>query len=219
VPSNEGRGYVLRRILRRAVRYGRQYLGVHEPFPLQVGAGGRRAMGHAFPELKDKPERVADLVRDEEESFIKTLDRGIALFEEAADRAKQAGKTAISGEDAFKLHDTYGFPVDLTEVMARERGMTVDTPEYERLMEAAREKARSGGRTEAQLRSIFPWVPGTDDFYKFRRCEHEADDRLCPRGSHARPGRPDDVAGTTVAMITDQTCAYAEQAARWGDES
>jgi len=176
VPSNEGRGYVLRRILRRAVRYGRQYLGVHEPFLCKLVPVVVEAMGHAFPELKDKPERVADLVRDEEESFIKTLDRGIALFEEAAERSRQAASTSISGEDAFKLHDTYGFPVDLTEVMARERGMTVDTAEYERLMEAARERARgAAGKTmSSQLAAWhFDSVGWKTAFvgYETRRCE------------------------------------------------
>src|ERR1043166_9409579 len=113
MPSNEGRGCVLRRILRRAVRYGRQYLGTREPFICKLVPAVVEAMGEAFPELRKNPERVADIIRDEEQSFIKTLDRGIALFEEAATYAAEPHHGRISGEDAFKLHDTYGFPIDL----------------------------------------------------------------------------------------------------------
>jgi alanyl-tRNA synthetase len=148
VPSNEGRGYVLRRILRRAVRYGRQYLGMHEPFlcdlvePLVVHMGG------VFPELiKSHGGRnvahVTEILREEEESFGRTLDRGIKLFNEAAEYAMNHHHGRMGGEDAFKLHDTYGFPIDLTELMAIERGLTVDIGEYERLMEVARDKARA----------------------------------------------------------------------------
>ncbi|MGH7213923.1 MAG: alanine--tRNA ligase, partial [Tepidisphaeraceae bacterium] len=121
VPSNEGRGYVLRRILRRAVRFGRQQLELREPFlhtlvPIVVDT-----MGDAFPELKKNPKHVAELVEGEEVSFGRTLDRGIELFENAAERAKG---NVIAADDAFKLHDTYGFPIDLTRIMAEERGMT-----------------------------------------------------------------------------------------------
>src|SRR5687767_13517946 len=108
VPSNEGRGYVLRRILRRAVRFGRQQLGLRDPFLCRLVPVVVDAMGGAFPELKVAPARVCDIILDEEVSFGRTLDRGIALFEEAAGRAE--GRT-VGGGDAFKLHDTYGFPI------------------------------------------------------------------------------------------------------------
>jgi alanyl-tRNA synthetase len=138
VPSNEGRGYVLRRILRRAVRYGRQTLGLEGGFFAKLVPVVVEHFGGAFPELRANPGRVAEVLREEEESFGKTLDRGLKLFDEAG------RKGAISGEDAFKLHDTYGFPIDLTTLMAEERGMKVDVAGYERLMEEAREKARAG---------------------------------------------------------------------------
>src|SRR5439155_18909611 len=141
VPSNEGRGYVLRRILRRAVRFGRQQLELKEPFLHTLVPIVVEAMGGAFPELKKDPKRGVELIKDEECSCGRSLDRGIALFTEAAARAK--GMT-ISGDDAFKLHDTYGFPVDLTRIMAEERGMTVDVGGYERLMEQGREVAGAG---------------------------------------------------------------------------
>ncbi|MBI1337606.1 MAG: alanine--tRNA ligase [Phycisphaera sp.] len=139
VPGNDGRNYVLRRILRRAFRYGRQTLGVHKPFLCELVPGVVDAMGEAFPELTKNPQHVIDLIKDEEESFGKTIDRGIALFEEAASKAK-----TISGGDAFKLHDTFGFPLDLTQLMAQERGMTVDVEGFEKLMEQARETSRAG---------------------------------------------------------------------------
>ncbi len=152
MPSNEGRGYVLRRILRRAVRYGRQYLNMHEPFLCDLVEPLVAHMGDVFPELRNGPDAarprdnvayIAEILRDEEESFGKTLDRGIKLFNEAAEYSRKHHHGRVSGEDAFKLHDTYGFPIDLTELMAEEQGLTVDIGEYERLMEVAREKARN----------------------------------------------------------------------------
>ncbi|MCC7191992.1 MAG: alanine--tRNA ligase [Phycisphaeraceae bacterium] len=145
VPSNEGRGYVLRRILRRAVRFGRQQLGMRDPFMYRLVDTVAEAMGEAFPELRKNPGRVKDLIKDEEVSFGKTLDRGIELFDEAAKRGGTAN--TIAADDAFKLHDTYGFPVDLTRVMAEERGMTVDIAGFEKLMDEAKEQARAGGGT------------------------------------------------------------------------
>ncbi len=145
VPSNEGRGYVLRRILRRAVRFGRQQLGMRDPFMYRLVDTVAEAMGEAFPELRKNPGRVKDLIKDEEVSFGKTLDRGIELFDEAAKRGGTAN--TIAADDAFKLHDTYGFPVDLTRVMAEERGMTVDVAGFEKLMDEAKEQARAGGGT------------------------------------------------------------------------
>ncbi|NUQ48160.1 MAG: alanine--tRNA ligase, partial [Phycisphaerae bacterium] len=147
VPSNEGRGYVLRRILRRAVRYGRQYLGTNEPFLCELVAAVVDSMGEAFPELRTahggrNVRHVAEILREEEASFGRTLDRGIALFNDAADHARRRHHGRITGDDAFRLHDTFGFPIDLTELMAEEQGLTVDIGEYERLMEEARQKAR-----------------------------------------------------------------------------
>ncbi|MHC4106697.1 MAG: alanine--tRNA ligase [Planctomycetota bacterium] len=139
-PSNEGRGYVLRRILRRAVRHAHQTLRVEGPLLCDLVPAVVESLGGAFPELKDKPEKVAEVIHDEEESFLRTLDRGIELFDAAAKTGEQRSK--ISAEDSFKLHDTYGFPIDLTRVMAEERGMTVDETGYEALMEQARQRSR-----------------------------------------------------------------------------
>ncbi|MCX7887121.1 MAG: alanine--tRNA ligase [Verrucomicrobiae bacterium] len=138
LPSNEGRGYVLRRILRRAVRYGRN-LGFREPFFYKLADAVAENFGDVFPELQRHKERIRSVLRAEEESFNRTLDRGIELFEEVA--ATLRGNVFPAAE-AFKLYDTYGFPLDLTELMARERGLTVDVTGFERLMEEQRQRAR-----------------------------------------------------------------------------
>ena len=132
-PGNEGRNYVLRRVLRRAERYGRQYLGATKPFLCDLVPAVVEVMGAAFPELKKDPQRVVSILRVEEESFVRTLDRGIRLFQDASGRAKQTNSGKISGSDAFLLHDTYGLYIDITEQMAQEAGQEVDRPAYEQL--------------------------------------------------------------------------------------
>ncbi|MGV6814431.1 MAG: alanine--tRNA ligase [Phycisphaerales bacterium] len=149
MPSNEGRGYVLRRILRRAVRYGRQKLGAPEGFLAALAPTVIETMGGAFPELVPNGERVIGIIAEEETSFGKTLDRGIKMFEGLIDDTK-----SISGEDAFKLYDTYGFPIDLTEIMAQERGLRVDLEGFEKAMEAAKERSRQGGRKDGGEQKI-----------------------------------------------------------------
>ena len=147
LPSNEGRGYVLRRILRRAVRYGRQTLGVQEPFFYRLVPAVVEPLSDAFPELSHSPGQVADVIREEEELFGKTLDRGIEHFGQAA---KRGGKQ-ISGPDAFELYATYGFPLDLTELMAQERGMSVDVAGFDTEMQRHQEISR-GQAGQAQAR-------------------------------------------------------------------
>jgi alanyl-tRNA synthetase len=141
-PGNEGRGYVLRRILRRAVRHAHQTLQTSGAWLYELVPTVVRTLGDAFPELAQRPEKIADVIRDEEESFLRTLDRGLDLFTGAVDGANKAGRTRISADDAFKLHDTFGLPIDLTRVMAEERGMTVDLDGYETLMDEARQRSR-----------------------------------------------------------------------------
>jgi alanyl-tRNA synthetase len=139
IPSNEGRGYVLRRILRRAVRYGRS-LGFTQPFFYKLADVVVESFGDAFPELRQNRERVSRILKAEEDSFNRTLDKGLDVFDAMLEgvEAKE-----ISGAEAFKLYDTYGFPFDLTELLARERGLKVDTAGFEALMNEQRERARS----------------------------------------------------------------------------
>ncbi len=155
VPGNEGRGYVLRRILRRAARYGRK-LNLKEPFLYELvdvvvnRAGG--GMGEIFPEIKTNQKNIEKIIKAEEESFNLTLDRGIELFEQVVDKAKAENKKIIAGDDVFKLYDTYGFPVDLTKVMAEEIGFSVDEKRFNELMEQQKERARKS--TKEKLASV-----------------------------------------------------------------
>jgi alanyl-tRNA synthetase len=143
-PGNSDRNYVLRRILRRAVRYGRT-LGFHEPFFYKLVDVLARTMGDVFPEIRSRQQQVKDVLRLEEESFNRTLDRGIELFEK---EVTQAGISQISGTFAFRLYDEQGFPLDLTELMARERGLSVDKGGFEALMEEQRARARASQKKQ-----------------------------------------------------------------------
>ncbi|MBS0461438.1 MAG: alanine--tRNA ligase [Proteobacteria bacterium] len=146
LPSNEGRGYVLRRIIRRALRHG-WMLGVRGEFFWKMVAPLVAQMGDAYPELASKQRLVEEALRAEEHRFGETLENGMRVFDEVA--GKLAGKS-IAGADAFRLYDTYGFPVDLTADIARERGLSVDMPGFEAAMEAQRERARAAGKFEAK---------------------------------------------------------------------
>ncbi len=256
VPSNEGRGYVLRRILRRAARFGRQQLGLREPFMHRLVPVIVDSMGGAFPELKSNPRRVEEIVGDEEVSFGRTLDRGIELFEQAVDRvrvstlgdrngtsprpnfttnlASHQGKVLsiepggmIPAEAAFKLHDTYGFPIDLTRIMAEERGMSVDIEGYERLMEAAKERARSGGKGEqSSLVNLPPdtlvaladaGVTPTDDQARYSHDPIEARVMAIWNGDDLGLSPADVLEDEELAVILDRTNFYAEMGGQVGD--
>jgi alanyl-tRNA synthetase len=141
IPSNEGQGYVLRRILRRASRHGR-LLGLHKPFIYQLGSVVVDLMGKVYPELVAKKEHVALVIKSEEERFEETLDLGLELFEKVAERVLKNKEKVIPGEDVFKLYDTYGFPVDLTHVMAEEKGLNIDMVGFNKEMEKQQERSR-----------------------------------------------------------------------------
>ncbi len=157
-PSNEGRGYVVRRLLRRAVRYGYQVLAFREPFLHALVPVLADTLGDVFPEIRQQADYVSRVVRAEEEAFLRTLGRGIELFERRAAELKAAGQRMFDGETAFLLHDTYGFPIDLTALMARERGLEVDTARFEALMREQRERARASGQFRAQHELGQEWI-------------------------------------------------------------
>lgn len=144
-PGNEGRGYVLRRILRRAARYGRK-LNLNKPFLYQLVKVLVEYMGEIFPEIRHKQDHIEKIIKAEEESFNVTLDRGIELFERVAAKAEAEKTGMVSGEDAFMLYDTYGFPLDLTMVMARERNLGVDESGFNELMKQQRQRARMSNK-------------------------------------------------------------------------
>ncbi|MFB0844377.1 alanine--tRNA ligase [Paenibacillus oleatilyticus] len=141
LPSNEGRGYVIRRLLRRAVRYGK-VLGMDKPFLYTLTPIVGDVMGVYYPEVVEKREFIEKIIRIEEERFHETLSDGLAILAEMVDKARNEGSTVISGPDAFKLYDTYGFPFDLTEDFAAEKGMTVDRAGFDQAMQEQRHRAR-----------------------------------------------------------------------------
>ncbi len=141
-PDRAGREYVLRRVMRRAVRHGHR-LGIGEPFLHEVALEVVRLMGATYPELERRKELIASVAQGEEQRFRETIERGLKILEEAMERVRASGADVIEGDTAFKLYDTYGFPLDLTEVIAQERGLHVDAASYDRALEAQR--ARSEG--------------------------------------------------------------------------
>ena len=144
-PDKDGRGYVLRLVLRRAIRFSEDYLGAPVGFFPSLVPIVVEQLGDAFPELKKDPQHVIDVLTEEETQFRRTLRRGTQLFKRAADKVPEGGK--LSGETAWELWGTYGFPVDLTKLMAEERGLEVDVEAYEAAKEAAVEQSRLGKRT------------------------------------------------------------------------
>jgi len=147
IPGNTGRGYVLRRLLRRAVRHGKT-LGLRKPFLYRLVAVLARTMGSVFQELISQQVQVEEIIRVEEEAFYRTLDRGLQVFKEVVSRLRALGSSVVPGEDAFQLSDTYGFPIDLTKLMAREIGFSVDQTGFEQYVEQQRSLARASQRRE-----------------------------------------------------------------------
>ncbi|MCF0136775.1 MAG: alanine--tRNA ligase [Oscillospiraceae bacterium] len=150
LPSNEGRGYVLRRLLRRAARHGK-LLGVNEPFLFRVIETVVHENECQYPELREKQEYITRVVRSEEESFAKTIDAGMQIFAALMAEHKAKGETVFSGADAFKLYDTYGFPIDLTLEMAADEGMSLDSEEFNRLMQEQKTRAREARKALGDL--------------------------------------------------------------------
>jgi len=150
LPSNEGRGYVLRRLLRRAARHGK-LLGVNEPFLYNVIDTVIHENECQYPELREKQEYITRVIKSEEESFNKTIDAGMQIFASLLEEHKVKGETVFSGADAFKLYDTYGFPVDLTSEMAADVGMSLDTEEFNRLMQEQKTRAREARKALGDL--------------------------------------------------------------------
>src|SRR5438034_2009385 len=214
IPSNEGRGYVLRRVLRRAIRYGRT-LGFQEPFFFQLVDVVARTMGDVFPEVRSKQKAIEETIRREEESFNKTLDKGIEEFNEmmkALERdvpkvAPLGGWVIMPGRFAFKLYDTYGFPLDLTELMARERGFTVDVTSFEKLMEEQRARARKAQKKEKIHVEDRELKAAPTKFLGYDFLEAEAVVETVLPGTKAEE----------LNVVLDQTPFYAEMGGQVGD--
>ena len=149
LPSNAKAGYVIRRILRRAVRYGYTFLGRRDAFMYSLLPVLIETMGDAYPELIAGRELIAKVMREEEESFLRTLETGIRLLDKQIDEAKKAGKTVLDGHDAFVLYDTYGFPLDLTALILTEQGLSVDEAGFDKAMQEQKERARNAAAIDA----------------------------------------------------------------------
>jgi len=163
-PSNDGRGYVVRRILRRAIRYAWDRLGIKEPFLFELVQVLGNQFSEVFPELIAQQAYVEKVVHSEEKSFIRTLGQGIALFEQMTEHSE-----VLAGEDAFKLHDTYGFPIDLTQLMAREKGLRVDVAGFDERMNEQKTRARAAGAfsVDHNEKGQWNWVAGKETHSEF----------------------------------------------------
>ncbi len=203
LPSNEGRGYVLRRILRRASRFARK-LEVHEPIIYKLVPTLVDTMGDVFPEIKQNQKHIEGVIKAEEESFGETLDRGLEIFDSIVKKLQNENSKMISGEDAFKLYDTYGFPIDLTELMAREIGFTVDRQKFDELMEEQRTRSR-------ETKKFFgaPAIAGKIELNNLQKVEFVGYDKL---DSESKV-----IAQENDLIVLDQTPFYGEAGGQVGD--
>ncbi|MDC7800357.1 alanine--tRNA ligase [Stenotrophomonas geniculata] len=213
LPSNEGRGYVLRRIIRRALRHG-WMLGVRQPFFSKLVPTLVEQMGEAYPELPASVDTVTRALQAEEERFAETLDAGMKIFEDVAGKASNG---VIPGVDAFRLYDTYGFPLDLTQDIARERDLTVDIAGFDAAMEQQRETARAAGKFGGGV-TLPAELVATLSPTRFLGYDRLQADGLTVLAvlKDGRPVQSAD-AGDAVIVITDQTPFYAESGGQVGD--
>ena len=216
LPSNEGRGYVLRRLLRRAARHGK-LLGVNEAFLYKIVDTVIHENECQYPELREKQDYITKVIRTEEESFDKTIDAGMKIFSDLLAEHKAKGESTFSGADAFKLYDTYGFPIDLTTEMCADEGMGVDTEEFKELMQQQRVRAREARKALGDLGwagvEFGKSVPDTVFVgYEQQSCEAKvlaivSDGGLCDEISE----------GSEAIVVLDRTCLYAEMGGQLGD--
>jgi len=208
LPSNNKAGYVIRRILRRAVRYGYTFLGFREPFMFKLVEELKNTMGDAFTELKAQQHLIEKVINEEEESFLRTLATGIRLMDGLVKKA-QSGKTSvIEGKDAFELYDTFGFPLDLTELIARENGLAVDIQGFEVEMETQKNRARNAAAMETD-----DWV----ELKKIDESEFVGYDTLTAEVRIARYRKVVQKKKTLFQLVFDNTPFYGESGGQVGD--
>ena len=218
-PGNDGRGYVLRRLLRRIVRSMR-LLGVHEPVLPEFAAIVRDAMGPSYPELVSGFDRIADVMRSEEEAFLSTLTSGSRIFDLAAEQTKSTGGAILAGDKAFQLHDTYGFPIDLTLEMASEQGLSVDEDGFRALMEEQRQRAkadaasRKSGHGDLSVYRKVLEAHGETQFLGYTDLQSTA--RVVSLLADGVPVRSVG-AGAKAELVLDRTPFYAESGGQVAD--
>lgn len=213
IPGNEGRGYVLRRIVRRAIRHGYK-LGRKGAFFHKLVADLVAEMGTAYPELKEAEQRVTDVLRQEEERFFETIEHGMSILEAALADVDAKGGKVLDGELAFKLHDTYGFPLDLTADVCRERGMTVDEPAFDDAMARQREQARAAGKFKATQGLEYSGAKTTFHGYEEIAFDDAKVVALYVDGSAVNEVK----AGQDAVVVLDHTPFYAESGGQVGDQ-
>ena len=207
LPGNAKAGYVIRRILRRAVRYAYTFLGqkeafIHRLLPVFIGE-----MGGAYPELVAQRELIGRVMKEEEDSFLRTLDKGITLLNAAMEETKAKDSTELDGTQAFRLFDTYGFPLDLTELICRENGLTVDEQQFDAEMQKQKERARNAAQVESS-----DWtelMPGEQQFVGYDYTEHEC--RIL------RYRKVTQKKNTYYELVLDHTPFYGEMGGQVGD--
>jgi len=211
IPGNEGRGYVLRRIIRRAIRHGWK-LGARNPFFHRMVPDLVAEMGDAYPELREGQRRVTEVLRQEEERFFATIENGMAVVEGELEAITRAGGTVFDGETAFKLHDTYGFPLDLTADICRERGVTVDAEAFDAAM--ARQKAQARAAGKFRMAVALEYSGPETRFHGYESLEEQAKVLALYRdGSEV-----DELAeGEFGVVVLDETPFYAESGGQVGD--
>jgi alanyl-tRNA synthetase len=212
IPSNAGRGYVLRRIARRAIRHGYK-LGARKPFfhalvPALVGQ-----MGEAYPELRQSEKRATEVLKQEEEAFFRTIANGMEILEKALASLEASGTQQIDGDTAFKLHDTYGFPVDLTADVCRERGVTVDEARFNQLLDEQRTRAREAGKFK--MAQGLEYSGAATTFHGYEKLIHDTATvtAIYVEGSQVQETR----SGDDAVVVLDHTPFYAESGGQVGD--
>ncbi|BCQ52492.1 alanine--tRNA ligase [Burkholderia gladioli] len=213
IPGNEGRGYVLRRIVRRAIRHGYK-LGRKGAFFHKLVADLVAEMGGAYPELKEAEGRVTDVLRQEEERFLETIEHGMTILDAALAELDAKGAKQLDGELAFKLHDTYGFPLDLTADVCRERGMTVDEPAFDDAMARQREQARAAGKFKATQGLEYSGAKSTFHGYEDIAFDDAKIVALYVGGTAVQQAQ----AGEQAVVVLDHTPFYAESGGQVGDQ-
>ena len=208
IPGNEGRGYVLRRIARRAIRHGYK-LGARKPFFHTLVGPLADEMGDAYPELRRDRQRIVEVLKVEEERFFQTIAHGMEILESAL----AGGAQRIDGETAFKLHDTFGFPLDLTADVCRERGVTVDSAGFEVAMNRQREQARAAGKFKMAQGLEYDGAATAFHGYEHLVCDHSKVTAIYIDGSPVPRAR----AGDDVVVVLDHTPFYAESGGQVGD--
>ena len=208
IPGNEGRGYVLRRIARRAIRHGYK-LGARKPFFHTLVTSLTDEMGDAYPELRKDRLRVTEVLKQEEERFFQTIANGMEILEGAL----AGGATLIGGDLAFKLHDTFGFPLDLTADVCRERGVSVDSAGFDVAMGRQREQARAAGKFKMAQGLAYSGAATAFHGYEHLVCEHSAVTAIYIDGSPVQRAR----AGDDAVIVLDHTPFYAESGGQAGD--